>query len=97
MPQFFGTCSNIKIVDGDGNDVTAEFYPELAFEAEFIDGEFQKNTIVLESERERIFELFRKHGIKHVKDTSVTVQGGSIAKIIDFALQEFIPQWDDDP
>jgi len=96
VPEFFGLCTDVKILDREGNDVTGEVYPDLAFEAEFLDGNFQKNAIAEEGERERVFALFRNHGINHVIDTDVTVEGGSITKVIDFAVQEIIPQWDDD-
>jgi hypothetical protein len=96
VPGFFGLCPEMKIIDRDGNDVTGEVYPDLAFEAEFLDGNFQKNIIAEEGERERVFALFQKHGINHVIDTNVTVQGDKISKVIDFAVQEIVPQWDDD-
>jgi hypothetical protein len=77
--------------------VTNEFYPVLAFEAEYIPHRFEKaNTAALEKEElHHVTALFREHGIGHVSDISAWVADGKIRKVIDFAVSEIVPSWDD--
>jgi hypothetical protein len=89
IPAYYGTCSGLTIVDVTGKNVTQEFYPDLAFEAEFIDCDFQKLAVATRVEQARVIKLLQTKGIRHVIDTSVCLdQNGRIRKIIDFAMQE---------
>ena len=51
VPQFHGVRQDLRIEDRSGKDVTAEFYPDLAYEAEFIADEFDKIATSPEAER----------------------------------------------
>jgi hypothetical protein len=89
VPAYYGTRSGLTIVDGTGTNVTQEFYSDLAFEAEFIDCDFQKLGVASRDEQARVMRLLGGKGIRHVIDTSVCLdENGQIRKIIDFALRE---------
>jgi len=92
VPEFFGARTGLIIMDKDGTDVTNEFYPNLAFEAEFVPGEFRKISFAPESEQKQVMELFRSHGINHAIDASITLEGEKIRKLIDFAIRENVPR-----
>jgi hypothetical protein len=94
VPGHFSKCSGQEIRDGSGNDVTKEFYPDLAFEAEFIDCTFQKVAMASEEEWKRVTALFHKHGIKHTNDMSVCITDGRITKALDFAIREIQLSWE---
>jgi hypothetical protein len=89
VPAYFGSIQGLKIVDGEGKDVSSEFYPDIAFEAEFVDGFFQKIATVPASESRRICDFFRKRGIFHMSDSCVCLKDAKIMKVIDFATKEF--------
>jgi hypothetical protein len=86
-PAYFGKCGQLTIIDGDGNDLTGEFHPGLAFESEFIEGRFVKSSAANELERERINALFWKNKIFHTIDMSVCLPDGRITAAIDFAME----------
>jgi hypothetical protein len=92
VPNFFGTQTGLKVMDKNCTDVTDEFYPNLAFEAEFIPQRFDKIAGAPLSEQERITKLFRDRGICHMSDVSVVINDGRIQKVIDFAIQEIVPE-----
>jgi hypothetical protein len=87
-PGCFGKCETLMIIDGAGNDVSGEFQLGLAFEAEFVDGQFVKSIAAGEIERERVNRLFWKHKIFHTIDMSICMKDGKIAKAIDFTMKE---------
>lgn len=87
-PAYYGKCGQLTVIDGAGNDVTGQFYPDLAFESEFIEGRFVKSNAASELERERVNELFWKNKIFHTIDMSVCLTDGKITKAIDFAVKE---------
>ena len=93
VPLYFGVRPAQMIIDSRGSDVTSEVYPDLAFEAEFIECNFQKK-LRANNEYEKICALFQRYGISHVTDISVCLRGGHIIKVIDFATQEIVPQWE---
>jgi hypothetical protein len=96
VPAFYATTSIQQIIDKDGNDVTSKFYPALAFESEHIPQRFKKaNMAAPEKELARVKDLFRKHGINHLSDISAWVEEGKIRKVLDFAVNEIVPSWDD--
>jgi hypothetical protein len=90
VPGHFNICSPSQtVVDRDGNDVSAEFIPDLAFEAEYLDGSFLKFGNIDSAEASRIRELFHKAGIMHTTDMSVCLSSsGQVIKAIDFAVEE---------
>jgi hypothetical protein len=88
VPRYYGLVTDLTVVDGAGKDVTNEFHADLAFEAEFVDCNFQKSRVAPDEERRRIMALFRKHGIKHTFDISVCMQNNRIRKVVDFAMKK---------
>jgi hypothetical protein len=79
------------VVDKHGNDVTSEFFPDLAFETDFVPGEFRKIGLVDSVEAARVRRLFHEAGIEHTLDMSVTLEtDGRIVKAIDFAMTEHV-------
>jgi hypothetical protein len=94
VPKFFGIRSGQAIVDKQGEDVSAKFLGDLAFEAEFIAYEFLKISSVPEAERERVTNLFHQHGIRGVVDASVCLsEDGKVTKVIDFAMNDIELFW----
>lgn len=78
-----------RINDKQGQDVTGEFFPDLAFETDFVEGYFLKIGAIGSADRLRVRRLFQEAGIHHTTDMSVTVgPNGSILKGIDFAKEE---------
>jgi hypothetical protein len=93
IPEWHGRRSAQVIVDQNGEDVSSEFFCDLAFEAEFIPGSFQKFGLVSSGERERVGKLFVERGITHVIDMSVILEDGRVHKAIDFATKEIELSW----
>lgn len=83
-----GFRTDLTIEDSQKADVTAKFYSDLAYELDFIDGEFSKITAATQIERDRVTTLFRQHKISHMTDPSVLLSNGRIVKIIDFSVEE---------
>jgi hypothetical protein len=80
-PTYYGTCPGLTIVDETGKNVTQEFYPDLAYEAEFIDCDFQKFAVATSEEQGRVRALLGRKGIRHVIDASVCLdESGRIKK-----------------
>ncbi|WP_284179534.1 hypothetical protein [Rhabdaerophilum sp. SD176] len=89
VPAHFRLCVPQRIFDSIGTDVTAEFFPDLAFEAEFVDGRFSKIGDIDSREADKIRDAFHSVGIKHTIDMSVCVAPeGHVLKAIDFAVEE---------
>ncbi len=86
-----------KIIDREGMDVTREFFPCLAFQAEFINGNFLKIRdlpLDLSAEASRITKLFMENCVHGVDDISVTLsEQGRILKVIDFSETKIDPSW----
>lgn len=93
VPEWYGRRTAQVVVDQNGKDVSDEFYPDLAFEAEFISGTFQKFGAISSKEQERIAALFVERGITYVKDMSLVLSDGRVHKAIDFATKEIEPWW----
>ena len=94
VPSYYGHCPGCVIIDAAGTDVTKEFYPDLAFEAELVECPFQKIGTAPSTEQAIIATLFRRHGIHHIKDASVCLWDGKITKVIDFATREVELWWE---
>jgi hypothetical protein len=94
VPGGFKCSPMQKVVDKDGRDVTSEFLPDLAFETDFVPGQFVKIGSVISGEAARVRRLFHDAGIQHTTDMSVTLNSeGRIVKAIDFAVREHVPEW----
>jgi hypothetical protein len=94
IPEWHGRRSAQIIVDQSEKDVSDESYPDFAFEAEFVQGTFQKFGDISLEERERVGALFIERGITHVKDMSVILgDDGHVHKAIDFATKEIELWW----
>lgn len=59
VPRHFQVCSQQRIIDRQGRDISAEFFPDLAFETEFIDAPFQKIGSLGSEEAQRVRRLLR--------------------------------------
>lgn len=89
VPENFRRCSPERVINNQGQDVTGEFFIDLAFEANFVEGVFKKIGAICSAEASRVRRLFQDAGIHHTNDMSVTVDsGGVILKGIDFATEE---------
>jgi hypothetical protein len=89
VPGNFRLCTAQQIIDKDGKDVTAEFFPDLALEMDFVAGHFLKIASIDGTEALRVRGLFYDVGIHHTIDMSVTLGAdGAVAKAIDFAIVE---------
>ena len=89
IPGGFQRCAAQQIIDSADQDVSKEFFPDLAFEMAFIDGTFQKVGTVIGGDAWRVRQLFHHEGIRHTNDMSVVLAvDGCIQKAIDFAVCE---------
>jgi hypothetical protein len=89
VPGNFQLCRVRQIIDKDGKNVTEEFFPDLAFETDFVEGYFQKIGAINSTEALRVRRLFDGAGIHHTIDMSVTLgPDGNVLKAIDFATEE---------
>lgn len=90
IPSNFQIVIPRSIVDIHGGNVTDKFFPDLAFQTDLVDGYFHKIGAIDSAEASRVRQLFRKAGIYHTSDMSVTVgTEGRIQKAIDFATVEY--------
>lgn len=85
----FNRTSISEVLDEHGKCISEHFYLDLAFEAEFIDGDFTKiGNAFNASNNLEIQQMFRKAGIKHTLDAQVKVIDNKIVKVVDFATKE---------
>ncbi len=89
IPTGFAISSPQTMVDRDGNDVSGEIFTDLAFETEFVSGDFLKIGSIAGSEGSLVRDAFKVAGILHTSDMSVVLnEHGKIVKAIDFAVIE---------
>ena len=88
IPAFFGRAQVCCVTDSQGKDISSEFYLDLAYQMEKIEGEFVKLGSLPSETTGAIQQLFRSAGVRHICDASVVEQCGSIKKVIDFAVDE---------
>ena len=94
VPGGFQLSPIQQVIDKDGSDVTIEFFPDLAFETDFVPGQFVKIGSIDGDEAARVRRLFLDAGIGHTIDMSVTLDSdGCIVRAIDFAVREHVPVW----
>ena len=89
VPKFFGRCPTGTILDEHGINISDEFVPGLAFEAEMINLAFVKIGTIDANERKRVVDLFAGEGISYLEDASVAMDGNLVVKVIDFAIEGF--------
>lgn len=89
IPGNFQLIPPIQVTDERGRDITDEFFPDLAFQTDFVKGDFCKIGVVNSAEALRVRQLFWEAGIHHTTDMSVTIGAkDTILKAIDFATAE---------
>lgn len=94
VPKFYGHVEIEKIIDVQGRDISSHYYPCLNYKMEYISDKFIDFSQIDEDQQKEYIKLFGENGINHVIDSAVTINTeGRIQKMIDFAAQEFIPQW----
>lgn len=96
IPGDFRLCDPQQIIDRQGQDVSGEFFADLVFETDFVEGTFQKIGSLGSDEALRVRRMFFDAGIRHTNDMSVTLSAdGVIVKAIDFAVQEYVLMHED--
>lgn len=91
VPEFFGQQPAERVSDRDGTDVSAEFYPDLAFDMEFIEQPFRKLVYFSAFERKRVSSILNRAGIFYTIDASACGTDDCISKVIDFSTHEIEP------
>ncbi|WP_075184541.1 hypothetical protein [Teredinibacter haidensis] len=96
VPVFYGKVEINKILDKADNDISSNYFLNLAYGMSIEDKEFIKlySAGVCEKERTRIVELFNKNGIMYTRDSSVLMKKSKIVKVIDFAIQAHETSWE---
>jgi hypothetical protein len=95
-PQFFGVKSVESVLDERGLEISHDFLLDCAYEMEFIAGTFIKLGALSLEKSLPVRRLFERCGIRYLSDASVTLSPeGEISRVIDFAIEEFEPEWDD--
>lgn len=92
VPQLHGKPETFAVIDGDGTNVSNEFYLDFTLELDFIEGEFRKIGEAGADERKRIMDLFMANGVHYVSDASAIIEDGKIVKVIDFGIKENVPK-----
>ncbi|WP_281926762.1 hypothetical protein [Roseibium album] len=96
IPGNFIRCQPQRIVDISGQCVSADFFCDLAFETDYVEGTFCKVGSIQSKSVRAVMELFHAADIKNVQDMSVVLDTeGNVVSAIDFAIQE-IALWHDD-
>lgn len=88
VPEFFGQQPALRVSDRNGTDVSAEFYPDLAFDMEFIEQPFRKLVYFSAFERIRVSNILNRAGIFYTIDASACGTDDCISKVIDFSTHE---------
>ncbi|ENH2499086.1 hypothetical protein ABVY78_004686 [Vibrio parahaemolyticus] len=90
VPQFHGKIIVESIINQSGIDITKDYFTELSYSMEFVDGKFRKLGEIDSLEAQRVSQLFSDHGINYTRDSSAVLDSnGSVFKLIDFALEYF--------
>lgn len=88
IPAFYGQVAVQCITDENGDDISSDFYLDLAYQMERIEGEFEKIS-GLSNGLIEVRKQFKVAGISHISDASVLLLDGRISKVIDFATVEY--------
>jgi hypothetical protein len=95
--HFIGVKVVCMIKDETGRDISHEYHPEFAYEMERLAGEPVKVGALDSESAQHIQGLFRSAGVRHMRDCSVFLdQAGELANVIDFAMQEYELQVEDE-
>lgn len=90
VPEFFGRVTVANIVTKNPKYELSNFHPELAYQMSLEVGHFIKIGSIPSEESSPVQQLFKEAGIMHMSDASVVLNEASkIAKVIDFATQEY--------
>ncbi len=90
IPTYYGKVAVDKIVDRSGNDVTDQYYTELAYLMSYEEGPFYDFNNILENERQRIESILKPIGVNYLSDCSVSLTNEKAVRcVIDFATEEF--------
>ena len=92
-PAYYGRSSVASVVDEGGNDVSANYLSDCAYEMQLLPGPFYKiGDCVGSKNRSEIEAAFRAVGVRFMNDADVMLdRAGEIIKVIDFATEEFEP------
>ena len=93
VPCYFGPRTDVVVTEDGGKDVSDEFFADLNYEMEYVEGHFQKIGSIDRKASDPVRALFRSVGIAHTVDASVILDTeGKVTKVIDFAMRE-IEAW----
>lgn len=87
-PKFYGSIEVSNIKDAKGNDISSEYYLDLAYGMDKVEGDFVKIGTLSSGAAKSVYDLFKNYGVNHVCDASVVVANGVITSVIDFAVSE---------
>lgn len=93
IPNFYGTQNIDSIFDQHGNNVSDQYYLDLNFKMEFIEGHFQKFGNIPGEQREHYARLFVSAGIHHYCDSNFVIDESGHYRFIDISTKEIIPEW----
>lgn len=84
VPRFYGRRRVTRVIDPDGDDLSGQFYLDLAYEIDLVPAaNFKKWLEMPEDIRGQLAALFSEVGIKHYADACVATT--PTVKAIDFA------------
>lgn len=90
IPTYYGSVVINTIIDRSGNDVTDQYYTELAYLMSYKEGPFYKFGTISEAEQKRIESIMKSIGVHYLIDCSVSLTNEKAVRcVIDFATEEF--------
>ncbi len=89
VPNFLGEVVVEQITDAKGVDISPQFYLDIAYQMEKIEGDFVKIGSIPANIVKPVASVFKSAGIHHICDASVTIQDRCIVKVVDFATKEY--------
>ncbi len=93
VPAFFGKQDIDSILDHNGNDISDQYYLDLNFKMEFIEGCFEKFGNLPSEHSNTYAHLFKMAGINHYCDCNFIIDENGVYKFIDISTKEIIPEW----
>lgn len=87
-PKYYGQVTIETIFDENGQDISNDFFLNLAYKMEYLQGRFMKNPNLYQNAC--VSEEFKRLNIKFIADCSCIENNGQIEKIIDFAMVNFV-------
>jgi hypothetical protein len=90
IPGGFKRCQPQSVVNRLDEDISSEFFSDLVFEIDYIEGRFEEAGRLICEDIDRVTDLLQTAGIKHVLDMSVVLDADDkVVCAIDFAIEEF--------